>query len=261
MRLKDKVAIITGGASGIGRAIALGYAKEGADVVVVDIDKTGAVETVREVLQEGRKAEAFFVDVSDQKQVNDMVDRVIEKFGKVDILVNSAAILEPVSLLETTVEQWDRTMNVNLKGVFFCVQAVCRFMSEHGGGKIINITSNASIRGRAKQHAYSASKGGLRGLTGNVAVQMGEYGIHINNISAGWIDTNFPESLKDDPAYREYRIAATPLLRIGQPEDIVGPAIFLASSEADFITGETLVVDGGASVELSGIGGHIKSDY
>lgn len=134
-------------------------------------------------------------------------------------------------------------------------------MSEHGGGKIVNISSNAAIRGRAKQHAYSASKGGLRGLAGNVAVQMGEYGICINNISAGWIDTDFPESLKDDPEYRGYRIAATPLLRIGQPEDIVGPAVFLASSESDFVTGATLVVDGGASVELSGIGGHIKSDY
>lgn len=261
MRLKDKVAIITGGASGIGKAIALGYAREGADIVIADINMAGAEDTAQAVLREGRKALALSVDVSEQKQVQNMVKEVLNRFGKVDILVNSAGMLEPVSLLETTVEQWNRTMNVNLKGVFFCVQEVCRYMSEHGGGKIINISSNTAIRGRAKQHAYAASKGGLRGLTGNVAVQMGEYGICINNISAGWIDTDFPESLKDNAEYREYRIAATPLLRIGKPDDIVGPAIFLASSESDFVTGETLVVDGGASVELSGIGGHIKSDY
>lgn len=262
MRLEKKVAVITGGANGIGRAIALGYAKEGATVVIADIDKKGADAVVSEITAAGGKALAVECNVAIQQQVKDLATTVVETFGAYDILVNSAAEFKKVDLLKCSVEEWDHTMDVNLKGTFFNVQEACRYMKEHGGGAIINLTSSAAFRGRPGQQAFSASKGGLRGLTGNVCVQMGEYGIRINNLCPGWIDgTNSEELARDNELLRDFRTKAIPLQRVGTPEDLVGPAIFLASSDAAYVTGETLIVDGGASVELSGIGDHVKSDY
>lgn len=260
MRLKNKVAVITGGASGIGREIAIGYAREGADIVVADINLEGAKETVEAVKVAGKKSFAVQTDVSVQAQVMALFKTVIEEFGKVDILVNSAGINEETALEDCSVEQWDHIMGVNLDGSFYCIQEACRFMAKHGGGKIINISSVAAIRGRTNQQAYSASKAGLRGLTCNVSVQMGQYGINVNSILPGWIDTDFPEGLQKDPKYCEFRTKSTPLRRLGTPKDIVGPAVFLASADADFITGHTLVVDGGASVDLSGMN-PVDCDY
>lgn len=262
MRLENKAAVVTGGASGIGRAIAIGFANEGAAVVVGDIDFAGAEETVREIEKAGGRALAVEADVAVKEQVEALINTAVENFGALNILVNAAGIFEPVSLLDCTVEQWDRTMAVDLKGVFFAVQAACRVMKDNGGGSIINISSNAAFRGRPMQQAYAAAKGGLRGLTGNVAVQMGEYGIRINNISPGWIDTKSAElDYIADEKLKGFRTAAIPLLRRGTPEDIVGPAVFLASDESAYMTGDTMVVDGGSSVYLSGIGDHVKSDY
>ena len=260
MRLKDKVAIITGGASGIGLAIAKGFAAEGARVVIADIDMDRAAQAADDIKAHGKDAIAMMTDVSVKRQVQAMVEETCKVFGRVDILVNNAGILEEVSIVDSTIEQWDRTMNVNLKGTFFCTQACARVMVNQGKGKIINISSLAGIRGRAKQAAYSTSKGGLIAFSGNVANQLGPQGIYCNNIVAGFFDTGFPESLKDTGLYRDYRIKATPCRRLGRPEDMVGPAIFLASDESDFVNGAELTVDGGASRFLSGID-FVDSEY
>lgn len=260
MRLENKVAIVTGGASGIGLAIAKGFAVEGARIVIADIAIDRANQAADEIKADGGEAIAVKTDVSVRNEVTAMVEETCKAFGRVDILVNNAGILEEVSIIDSTIEQWDRTMNVNLKGAFFCTQACARVMVEHGKGKIINISSLAEIRGRAKQTAYCASKGGLIAFSGNVANQLGPKGIYCNNIVAGFIDTDFPESLKGTGLYRDYRIKATPCRRLGKPEDLVGPAIFLASDDSDFVNGAELRVDGGASRFLSGID-FVDSEY
>jgi 3-oxoacyl-[acyl-carrier protein] reductase len=254
MRLQDKVAIVTGGSSGIGRAIALGFAREGAAVVVADINMMGAVETVTQIEAFGGKGFAVETDVSRKEQTDNMVKAAMNRYGKVDILVTSAAVLEEIPMLDITVEQWDSIVDVNLNGVMYSAQSAMKIMKEQGYGKVVVISSLAAFRGRAGQQAYCAAEGALTGLVANLAVQMGEFGIYVNSIAPGIIDTDFKESLKHDPEYREYRRSNTPLRRIGKPEDIVGPAIFLASGDSDFITGETIVVDGGISIYTNGYG-------
>ncbi|NLW90665.1 MAG: SDR family oxidoreductase [Syntrophomonadaceae bacterium] len=254
MRLRDKVAIVTGGASGIGRAIAVGFAREGAAVVVADINMMGAAETVSQLEAFGGRGFAVETDVSSKEQTDNMVKVAMDHFGHVDILVTSAAVLEEVPVQDITVEQWDNIIDVTLNGVLYSAQSAIKVMKEQGCGKVVIISSIAAFRGRAGQQAYCAAEGSLTGLAANLAVQMGEYGICVNSIAPGIIDTDFAESLKDNPEYREFRRAHTPLRRIGKPEDIVGPAIFLASSDSDFITGETIVVDGGISIYTNGYG-------
>lgn len=254
MRLKDKVAIVTGSASGIGRAIAIGFAREGATVVAADINIAGANDTVSEIKAFGGKGLAIETDVSRKEQTDNMVKATSDQYGQVDILVTSAAVLEEIPMLDITVEQWDNIIDVDLNGVLYSAQSAIKVMKEQKYGRVVIISSIAAYRGRAGQQAYCAAEGSLTGLTANLAVQMGEFGINVNCIAPGIIDTDFVESLKDKPEYREYRRSHTPLRRIGKPEDIVGPAIFLASSDSDFITGETIVVDGGISIYTNGYG-------
>lgn len=243
MRLQGKAAVITGGANGIGWAIALAYAREGARVTILDRDHKGA-ETADEIRRAGGSAAFVQVDVSDREALT----AAIQNAGQVDILVTSAAILE------SSMEDFDRTMDTNIHGVMNAVQAVIPGMKAQGGGKIVILSSMASFLGRADQAAYAAAAGTLTGFTRNAAVRLGQFGIRVNSIAPGIIDTDFPESLKDEPEYREFRIHFTPLQRIGKPEDVTGAAIFLASGESDFVTGETIVIDGGVSIHMNGYG-------
>lgn len=240
MRLQGKNAVITGGANGIGHAIALAYAKEGARVTVLDRDAKGQ-KTAEAIQKLGGEAAFVQVDVADREKLT----AAIQNAGPVDILVTSAAILEKCSIL-------DSTMETNIHGVMNAVQAVIPGMKAQNSGKIILLSSMASFLGRADQTAYAAAAGTLTGFTRNAAVRLGEFGIHVNSIAPGIIDTDFPESLKDEPEYREFRIHYTPLRRIGKPEDVTGAAIFLASDESDFVTGETIVIDGGVSIHMNG---------
>lgn len=242
MRLQGKNAVITGGANGIGHAIALAYAKEGARVTVLDRDAKGQ-KTAEAIQKLGGEAAFVQVDVADREKLT----AAIQNAGPVDILVTSAAILEKCSIL-------DSTMETNIHGVMNAVQAVIPGMKAQNSGKIILLSSMASFLGRADQTAYAAAAGTLTGFTRNAAVRLGEFGIHVNSIAPGIIDTDFPESLKDEPEYREFRIHYTPLRRIGKPEDVTGAAIFLASDESDFVTGETIVIDGGVSIHMNGYG-------
>ena len=249
MRLQGKTAVITGGANGIGKAIALAYAREGARVTILDKDPNGAA-AADEIRSQGGSAAFVQVDVSDREKLT----AAIENAGHVDILVTSAAILEKHSILESTMADFDRTMETNIHGVMNAVQAVIPGMKAQGDGRIVILSSMASFLGRADQTAYAAAAGTLTGFTRNAAVRLGQFGIRVNSIAPGIIDTDFPESLKDDPEYRDFRIRFTPLQRIGKPEDVTGAAIFLAGDESGFITGETIVIDGGVSIHMNGYG-------
>lgn len=254
MRLKGKTAIVTGGANGIGKAIALGFAKEGASVVVADIDEKGGQETVSQIEAKGGRGLFVATDVSVRDQTDSMINATEKFAGSADILVTCAAIMERISILDSSKEDFDRTIDTNLHGVMNCVQGVIPGMKEKGRGKIIITSSLASEHGRELNVAYTAAAGTLTGFTRNSAYRLGQFGINVNGLMPGIIDTNFPESLKDEPEYRKFRIDHTPLRRIGKPEDVVGAAIFLAGGESDFVTGETIVVDGGISVYMNGIG-------
>ena len=245
MKLQDKMAVVTGGGSGIGRGVCLAYAREGADVVVVDINRQGAEETVTGVEAAGRRGLAVQTDVSAPDQVNAMVAAALDAFGRIDVLFNGAGILYPTSLLDTTVEQWDRTLAVNLRGNFLCLQAVARVMVGQGRGKIINITSILGIQARAKRGAYGASKAGIILLTKTAAVELGPQGVYVNAIAPGSIETPFVQSAPAAPDVLQRKLAAIPLRRRGEPEDLTGPAIFLASDESDYVTGMIMTVDGG----------------
>jgi len=253
MRLKDKVVIITGGASETGRAIATGFAGEGARIVVADINIAGAQETAAAATKAGQKALAVEVDVSVQAQVESMVEAAVAAFGRVDVLVHAASVFLSVPMLECTLEQWNRVQDVNIRGTMLCTQAVCRVMKEQNYGKIVLVSSTAGFRGRVGQQAYCASRGALLAFTKSVGLQMGRYGITINTLAAGYLDTDSCESLKDEPELRKERIANNPMRRLGEPEDMVGPALFLASDDSKYVTGTTLAVDGGIAAFVSGV--------
>jgi len=251
MLLKDKVAIVTGGASGIGRAIALGYAKEGATVVVADINYDGAAAVV-EMMKADIKGLAMQIDVTNSDQIKKMVDTVKNEFGHIDILVNSAAYTKSAPLSESSIEDWDKIFATNVRGTLMAIQAVAEVMEKQGSGNIINMTSLAAFRGRSGQHAYCAASGTINTMSMNIAHQLGRFGIHVNAIAPGLINTDFEELTTDTPVQREERISRIPLQRAGNPEDVVGTAVFLASDMSEYITGITVVVDGGMQTHLSG---------
>lgn len=244
MRLKDKVAIITGAGRGIGRAIALAFAGEGADIVIAEIDFQSAKRVGKEIESIGRKSLAVKTDVSFSKDVNQMVGQTIDEFGKIDILINNSAIYPMGPFLEETEEEIDRVFAVNLKGAFLCTQAVAKQMVRQKKGKIISISSGQGRIGVALQAHYSATKGGIISATRAWAAELSPLGIHVNAICPG---ITLTENVKDliPRDMKEAVKEQTPMRRLGVAEDYVGITIFLASSESDFITGQIISVDGG----------------
>ena len=248
MRLKDKIAIITGAASGIGRAIALGFAREGASIAIGDVNIELAKSVVSEIESSGGKAIAVKTDVSNASEVEQLIQNTVKEFRSINILVNDAAVVgePPLDCLNIREDTWDRTLDINLKGVLLCSQAVTKVLiRQKSGGKIINI---ASISGQVYIGAapnYHVSKAGIIMLTKSMAVEFAKHHIQVNAIGPGLIETPATKPLLDIPYNREYAKNKVPLGRIGQPEDIVGPALFLASQDSDFVTGQTIFVEGG----------------
>ena len=246
MRLDGLVSIVTGAARGIGRAYAEGYAAEGSRVAVADLQEAGARDVAAAIVDGGGEAIGLGVDMADVGSVRAMVDAAVDWGGTVDILVNNAGIGIAKPLLETTEEDWDRQLDVNLKGMFFAIQAVLPQMLRTGRGKIINIASTSGfVSSTTPEVAYDVSKGGVRQLTVAVAAELASHGINVNGIAPGTIETDLTRQILDTTERRERAEAKIPLGRVGQPTDLVGAAIFLASAESDYITGHTLVVDGG----------------
>jgi 3-oxoacyl-[acyl-carrier protein] reductase len=247
MRLSGKTAIVTGSRRGIGRAIALAMAREGANVVVSDISREDCQKVVGEIEKLGRKGLALKCDVSDSEDVEDMVKRTVTEFGRVDILVNNAGIMDFKPFLELTDEEWDKTLNVNLKGQFLCARAVGRVMIKNKWGRIINIASISSggcgIAFPLIAH-YTASKGGIVALTEALAMELTPQGINVNAICPGAIDTDISKGVKESGQLAQV-LARIPKGRLGQPEEIANLAVFLASKEADYISGAAIVIDGG----------------
>lgn len=246
MDLKDKVAIVTGGASGIGRAIAHQFAALGAKVVIADIDLERAKAVVEEITTAGGKALAVETDVSQAAAVEAMVQATLDRFGQIDILVNNAGVGTLSSIVEMIEEEWDWVINVNLKGTFLCTRAVARWMIENGHkGKIINISSiNEQVPLAGEAH-YCASKGGVMMFTRAAALELAPYGIHVNAIAPGMTETALTEEITQIPELRAAHLKQIPLGRFGQPEDVAKAAAFLASEWSDWVTGHTLYADGG----------------
>ena len=251
MRLKNKVAIVTGAARGIGRAIALRCGQEGARVAVVDLREDEGHQTVRLIEAAGGKAMFIRTDVSDGAQVQAMVDLVVEQWGAIHILVNDAGICPFEDFLEMSESLWDQVLDVNLKGYFLCSQAVARVMVEQGvKGRIIAVSSISSEFGGSSQAHYCASKAGINLLVKSMAISLGPHGITCNAVLPGTVETDINREALADPAVRAYWSKRAPLGRLGQPEDIAGPVLFFASDDSEWCTGSMLVVDGGTSVNL-----------
>lgn len=252
-RLEGKVAIITGGDQGIGRAIALRLAAEGADIAFCyRRNRSGAEEVVTSITGDGagagtgRKALGLQADISDTAQAQKFITSVFERFGTADILVNNAGLERRADFWDVTEQDYDLVLNVNLKGVFFTTQAVVRrWLAVKQRGKIINISSVHEELPFPHFASYCASKGGLKMLARDLAIELAPYGITINNIAPGAIETAINKALLNDPAKLKPLLENIPLKRLGTPEDVAGVAAFLASSDSDYITGTTMLVDGG----------------
>ncbi len=247
MRLKDKVAIVTGAAKGLGKIFAIGMAREGAKIMAVTRkDLANLEKTIKEIEAFGGVAKAFQADVSIEGDVIKMAEETDKAFGRIDILVNNAAIFDGLaqrSFMEVDSNEWDQVITVNIKGPWLCVRAVFPYMKQQGKGKIVNLSSEVFFTGsQGSLVHYVASKGGVIGLTRALANELGPYNININAVAPGLTDTEAARNLWDVP---NYDLSQTPLRRLEEPNDCLGAVIFLASDESDFITGQTLLVDGG----------------
>jgi len=246
--LKGKVAIITGARRGMGRTHALTLAKAGAKVVVADISQEDCEKVVKEIEKEGGEALAVKCDVAKKEEVDEMVKKTVEKWGKVDILVNNAGIAHFKPFLELTEEEWDRTLDINLKGYFLCAQAVAKEMAKQKSGRIINIASVAMGQmgiGFPNIAHYCASKGGIGGMTEALAVELAPYNITVNAIAPGMIETPMIDPMKQDPKMMEAMLARVPIHRVGSPQEVSNLVLFLASNESSYMTGSMVVIDGG----------------
>lgn len=249
MRLKDKVAIVTGSAQGIGKAYAMKLSQEGAKIVIADILDAEGVQL--EIEGKGGKAMAIHTDVSDEASTEEMAKKTIERFGRIDILINNAAMFANIvtkPFYEITPEEWDNVMSVNLKGIFLCCKAVYPQMKKQGKGKIINIASGVFFKGLPFFLHYVTSKGGVIGFTRSIAREVGDEGICVNSLAPGYTVTELSEESEHDQGVINAVLASRCFKRQATPKDLLGTLIFLASDDSDFITGQTIVVDGGATM-------------
>lgn len=248
MRLQGKVAIVTGGGTGIGRGVATIFAKEGAIVAVCGRRPEPLNETVQLVKQAGGKAIAIPTDVSSFEQVQKAAQEVISQFGKIDILVNNAGVYLPHDAMSASEDEWNTVMSIDLKGVWICSKAVLPQMLKAGRGKIVNIASIAGLIGFEQSAAYCAAKGAVVNLTREMALDYAPKGIHVNVIAPGVIESDMTKPFLSNEASKKSFLDKTPVGRIGKPEDIGYAAVYLASNESDFVVGHTLVVDGGWTI-------------
>ena len=253
MLLADKVAVITGGARGIGKGIALKFAEEGCTPVIVDLLESQAVQTLNEVKIKGRDSVFIKCDISDANQVQGMVEQVVRKFDKIDILVNNAGIPGgiPRTIADISEEDWDNVLKTNLKGTFLCCKAAVSHMKQRGSGKIINISSLAAISPPAPLIHYSSAKAGMIGFTLDLALELAPFNICVNVILPGAIQTDIfnhivPAGVDKEAFFREIGKTICPMGRIGVPEDVAKAALFLASDLSSYITGDRILVGGGA---------------
>jgi 3-oxoacyl-[acyl-carrier protein] reductase len=246
MRLKDKIALVTGSSRGVGRAVALGFAKEGAKLVVnYTSNEKAANEVVEAVGSMGSKAVAVKADVAQKSDAENLVTTAIDTFGRLDILVNNAGFTRPALMIKMTEEQWDQVVDIHLKGAFLCSQAAANKMKEQNSGKIINVMSVAGLVGTVGQINYSAAKGGILSMTKSIARELARYNICANVISLGIVATDMTEKIRSDEKLKEIYMNRILLKRFAEPDDISPAFVFLASDESNYITGQLLCVDGG----------------
>lgn len=248
-RLTDKIAIVTGASKGLGYGTALALADAGAHMVVTSRAQERVEPVAEEIRQMGREALPLPLEVRSLESIDTVVQATIERFGRIDILVNNAGINIPEPALEVTEEHWDRLMDINLKGLFFCAQKVGQVMVAQGGGKIINIGSQMGFVGGKLRAAYCSSKGGVVQLTKALAIEWAEHGVNVNGVAPTFIRTPFTAVMFENKEFYEEVVGNILFGRLGEVEDILGAIIFLASSAADLITGHTLLVDGGWTIK------------
>jgi NAD(P)-dependent dehydrogenase (short-subunit alcohol dehydrogenase family) len=246
MRFTGQTAIVTGAGRGMGRAVAVALAAEGANVVVAELDESAAKEVASEIQETGARALAVKMDISSVAEVRALFKQTLAEFGGVDILINNAGIGIPKPLVDYTEADWDKQLGVNLKGMFFATQEAARAMIPKRSGKIVNFASTAAfVSSSTPETAYDISKGGVRQLTISVAAELAPYHINVNAVAPGTIMTDLTLRVLDTDEKMARASAKIPLGRLGKPEDMVGPVLFLCSEEADYVTGHVLVVDGG----------------
>ncbi len=249
--LEDTVAMITGGAQGLGLAIAEELAKAGAKIAIVDINESKLNESINNLKSLGHKVYGVICDVSKTDDVERAVKEVLKQFKKIDILINNAAIAPDTPFLECSSEQWDKVMAINLKGYFNCSQSVVRHMIKNNiNGRIVNLTSTLGLRPKANLVAYTTSKGAIINLTQTMAVELGEYGIRVNAIAPGMIDTPMTAKGFINPMIKNIILGGIPMKRLGTPEEIGKAAVFLSSDYSSFVSGTILVVDGGQNAGM-----------
>ena len=248
MQLDDKTALVTGASKGIGRAIAVGLAQAGADVVVhYCTDPSGAAAVAREIAAVGRKAMVVQADIGQVAPIEGMFGRIAAVFPRLDVLVNNAAVTGWSSVFEMNEKTWDRVIDTNLKGTFFCSVQAAKMMKDHDGGSIVNVSTNCAALGVKNLAAYAASKGGMHALTIQLAVELAPYKIRVNTFAPG--PTRVDHNLKDDPDYDHTWGNVVPMKRTADPAEMVGPALFLASEQSAYMTGQLFYVDGGWSTQ------------
>jgi 3-oxoacyl-[acyl-carrier protein] reductase len=246
MRLKNKVALVTGSSRGVGRAVALGFAQQGANVAInYTSNENAANEAVEAIQAMGSKAIAVKADVAQKTGAEGLVRATVETFGKIDILVNNAGFTRPALLLKMTEEEWDQVVDIHLKGAFLCSQAAGLHMKEQNSGKIINVMSVAGLVGTVGQVNYSAAKGGILSMTKSIARELARYNVCCNVISLGIVATDMTEKIRSDEKLRDIYMNRILLKRFAEPDDISPAFVFLASDESNYITGQLLCVDGG----------------
>jgi len=248
MDIEGKIVIVTGARRGMGKSHALALAKAGAKVAVADISLEECQKVVDEIRKEKGEALAVKCDVTKKGEIDDMIKTVVDKWGRIDILVNNAGICQFKPFLDLTEEEWDRTLDINLKGYFLCAQAAAKEMAKQKSGTIVNIASVAMGQqgvGISNIVHYCASKGGIVGMTEALAVELASYNIRVNAISPGIIETPMIDQVKSDPKIMEAMLAKVPLRRAGKSEEVSNLVLFLASDASSYMTGSTVVIDGG----------------